>query len=82
MAPPGTLTHPDPESPSAVERHYTPAEVAEFLQLSAEAIRRLFHNEPGIFVLEAPANKGRRRYTTIRIPQSVLDRVLKRLRKA
>jgi hypothetical protein len=80
MTPPGPLTHSDPESTSPLERHYTPAEVAKSLRLSAEAIRRLFYNEPGIFALPAPAKKGRRRYTTIRIPQSVLDRVLERLR--
>ena len=80
---PGALMHPDPsvEPPGPVERHYAPSEVAEPWNLSVEVIRRLFQNEPGVLVFEAPVKKGRRRYKTIRIPQSVLERVHKRLQR-
>jgi len=39
---------------------------------------RLFENEPGVFVYEQN-NGTRRRYRTIRIPESVLLRVYRRL---
>ncbi len=65
--------------PSPVERHYTAGEVADLWRLDVETIRRLFNGEPGIVVLKAPTRKGKRAYRTIRIPQSVLDRVHQRL---
>ena len=65
----------------AAERHYAPSEIAELWQLNVETIRRLFQNEPGVIVLEGPARKGKRQYKTIRIPQSVLERVHKRLQR-
>jgi hypothetical protein len=65
----------------ATERHYSVAEVAEMWQLSPNAVRKLFQNEPGVLALGEPRPKyGRRRgYVTLRIPQSVLDRVHRRL---
>ena len=61
-----------------VERHYTVAEIAEIWQLSHDAIRRMFHSEPGVLVLGS-RKQSRRRYTTLRIPESVLQRVHRRL---
>jgi hypothetical protein len=69
------------EIPIPIERHFAPAEVAELWQLDVETIRRLFQAEPGVVVLQAPVKKGRRPYKTIRIPQSVLERVHKRLQR-
>jgi hypothetical protein len=68
-------------TPTPAERHYAPSEVAELWQFNVETIRRLFHDEPGVVVLQAPVKKGRRPYKTIRIPQSVLERVHKRLQR-
>jgi hypothetical protein len=65
---------------SSAERHYAPAEVAAIWGLSIDRVRRLFGYEPGVLVIDSgrlTANK--RRYTTLRIPQSVLDRVHRRL---
>ena len=61
----------------ATERHYSVAEVAEMWALSRNAVRRLFQNQPGVLAIGEPRPKfGRRRgYVTLRIPQSVLDRV-------
>ena len=70
-----------PEAPGPAERHYAPAEVAELWHLDVETIRRLFRDEPGVLVLQGPFKKGKRPYTTIRIPQSVLERVHKRLQR-
>jgi hypothetical protein len=69
-------------SPRPAERHYSPSEVAELWHLNVETIRRHFQDEPGVLVFQSPAKKGRRGYKTIRIPESVLDRVHKRLQIA
>jgi hypothetical protein len=68
-------------SPFPVERHYAPSEVAQIWQFDVETIRRLFQDEPGVVVLQALIKKGKRPYKTIRIPQSVLERVHKRLQR-
>jgi hypothetical protein len=66
---------------SAIEPHYSAAMVAELWHLDVETVRRLFQNEPGVVVLQSPAKKGKRGYKTLRIPQSVLERVHKRLQR-
>jgi len=58
------------------ERHYTVEEIAAMWHLSKDAVRKLFRNEPGVFVYSNPNPRIRKRpYTTLRIPQSVLERV-------
>lgn len=69
------------QMPGPSERHYAPSEVAELWHLDVETIRRLFQDEPGVVVLQSPAKKGRRRYKTMRIPQTVLERVHRRLQR-
>ena len=69
------------EPPSAAERHYAPTDVAALWSLDVETIRRIFLREPGVVVLQSPAKKGRRQYRTIRIPQTVLERVHQRLQR-
>jgi hypothetical protein len=63
------------------EKHYSVAEIAEMWGLSPSAVRRIFQNEPGVLALGEPRPKfGRRRgKVTLRIPQSVLERVYRRL---
>lgn len=64
----------------ATERHYSVAEVAEMWKLSPDSVRRLFQSEPGVLVFgEARPKYGRRRYVTLRIPESVLERVHRRM---
>lgn len=77
------LTLPAPLAPTlaSAESHYSPNEVAKLWHFNVETVRRLFQDEPGVLVLQAPFKKGKRRYTTIRIPQSVLERVHKRLQR-
>ena len=62
------------------ERHYTVSEIAEMWGLSSGAVRKLFQQEPGILAIGEPRPKfGRRRgKVTLRIPQSVLERVYRR----
>ena len=57
------------------ERHYTVGEIAEMWNLSKDAVRRIFRNEPGVLVLGSRSKGSKRCYTTLRIPQSVLLRV-------
>lgn len=64
------------------ERHYSPAEIAELWNLSVDCVRKIFESEPEVLVIGKPqSQRGKRSYTTLRIPQSVLDRVHRRLRK-
>jgi hypothetical protein len=57
------------------ERHYTVAEIAEMWNLSKDAVRRVFQNEPGVLVLGSRSRGRKRRYATLRVPLSVLERV-------
>ncbi len=61
------------------ERHYTPEELAEIWNLSTDTVRRIFENEPGVLVIERKRSGSRRRYRTLRIPESVALRVYRRL---
>ena len=69
------------DAPAPAEPHYAPSEVAGLWRLSVEKIRQMFLDEPGVIVIQCPVKKGKRPYKTIRIPQSVLERVHRRLRR-
>ena len=60
------------------QHHYTVAEVAKMWNLGPDAVRRLFEQEPGVLVLGGNGVRVNRRYTTLRIPQSVVERVYRR----
>jgi len=74
-APLATVQQPVAAEPAPTERHYTAGEVAEMWYFNIETVRRFFENEPGVVMLQAPASQGKQPYRTIRIPQTVLDRV-------
>jgi hypothetical protein len=62
------------------ERHYSVAEIAALWNLSADKVRRLFELELGVLVLgDAAPRYGRRRHRTLRIPESVAERVYRRM---
>ena len=61
------------------ERHFAVGEVGKLWNLSPDAVRRLFEREPGVLVLGEHGSRSKRRYTTLRIPQSVVERVHRRL---
>lgn len=65
--------------PSFAERHYAVAEIAELWSLSSDAVRKLFQDEPGVLVLGGRGPSHRRRYITLRVPESVLQRVHRRM---
>jgi hypothetical protein len=54
------------------ERHYSVSEVATLWRLSRDSVRRIFRREPGVLVIGD-------RYVTLRIPESVLERVHRKL---
>jgi hypothetical protein len=76
-APPTPL----PPSLSFAERHYSVWEVAALWNLSQDAARKIFQNEPGVLILGGLGPTLKRRYTTLRIPESVLQRVHRRMTK-
>jgi len=61
------------------ERHYSVPEVAEAWNLSRDVVRKLFEREPGVLVLGNDGGRGKRGYHTLRIPESVMERVHRRL---
>ena len=66
--------------PKFAVQHYTVGEIASLWRLSVDTIRRLFEGEPDVLVIEAQKPRfGRRRYSTLRIPQFVVERVHRRL---
>jgi len=62
----------------ALETLYTVAEIALAWKLSEDKVRRIFESEPGVLVLENKGKVYKRRYRTLRIPMSVLQRVYRR----
>ena len=62
-----------------IERHYAVTEIAEMWNLSPDKVRELFENEPGVLVIGERSPRHKRRYVTLRIPQTVLERVHRRL---
>jgi len=62
-----------------IERHYAVTEIAEMWNLSVDKVRDIFENEPGVLLLGERSPRHKRRYVTLRIPQTVLERVHCRL---
>ena len=62
-----------------IERHFTINELSELLNMSFERTRQLVKDEPGVlrFAPEGKASKPGRR-TMYRIPETVVQRILRR----
>lgn len=67
------------ENVAPAERHYAVIEVAEMWNLSPDKVRELFEHEPGVLVIGDRNPRYKRRYRTLRIPQSIVTRVHARL---
>ncbi len=65
----------------ALERHFSVQEIAELWNLCENSIRALFKDETGVVRIERPRSRWKRGYSTLRIPQSVLERVHQRMSK-
>jgi hypothetical protein len=61
------------------EKHYSPAQLAEQWSLSEDTVRRIFEREPDVLIYENPESDSSRRRRTMRIPESVAERVYRRL---
>jgi hypothetical protein len=61
------------------EHHYSVTEFAERWNPSGDVVRKLFEREPGVLVIGDHGSRKKRRYTTLRIPQSVVEQVHRRL---
>jgi|HubBroStandDraft_4_1064222.scaffolds.fasta_scaffold147989_2 hypothetical protein len=83
QASPRGFVRPAPDNsviPKFAVQHYTVAEIASLWKLSDDTVRRLFEREPDVLVIEAQKPRfGRRRKSTFRIPQFVVERVHRRL---
>ena len=66
-------------SPICLEPVYTPQQVAAWLQMDESSVRRQFIDRPGVIVLGRDKRSGgKRSYTTLRIPLSVLRQLMER----
>ena len=72
----GSIAH---GAATALERHHRPDEIAEMWGLIVKVIRQIFAAEPGVLKVDCPERRNKRGYRTMRIPESVVVRVLKRL---
>jgi transcriptional regulator GlxA family with amidase domain len=68
--------------PVAFEKHYSVRELAAQWNLSERTIRRMFAGEPGVVEWGQDETRSKRTYKTLRIPESVAQRVHRKLRKA
>lgn len=66
---------------AALERHYTPAEVAQLWNLSEDTIRRIFRDRPGVLRVGTGEQRHKRGYISLRIPESVLQKAHAELRR-
>lgn len=58
---------------------YTVDEVAALMGFSRSTVTRMFEHERGVLMLGRPESLHKRRYRSIRIPRTVLERVMDRL---
>jgi hypothetical protein len=56
--------------------YLTPAEVASILKLSTDSIIRLFERYPGVIAIGKGESMLKRKYRTVRIPRSALERFI------
>ena len=60
---------------AAFEMHYTVQEIAEKWHLSEKVVRSLFREEPGVIRIDSEERRFKRGYCTLRIPESVVQKV-------
>lgn len=65
---------------TTLEKHYSVDELAAAWGMSDDFVRRLFAHEPGVVVF-FKYRPGKRTYRVLRIPQSVAERVHRRMQK-
>ena|SRR5258708_1939706 len=63
----------------SLERHCSVGELSKLWGFSENTIRRLFKKEPGVLRIVHEGNMQKRRYTSLRIPERIAQRVHRRL---
>jgi len=66
----------------ANEKHYSVIEISKLWALSQKTVRRIFEREPGVIHWGSEESCHKRGYRTLRVPETVLLRVHRRLRRA
>jgi hypothetical protein len=66
----------------ANEKHYSVIEISKLWALSQKTVRKIFENEPGVILWGHSETMRKRGYRTLRVPETVLQRVHRRLRHA
>jgi hypothetical protein len=61
------------------EKHYSPSELAKMWALSPDTIRKLFEGETDVLKVKNTNSSHKRRYVTLRIPESVAIRVHRKM---
>jgi hypothetical protein len=61
------------------EQHFTPAQLGKTWGLSDDTIREIFKNEQGVLCVGSNGSRRKRKYISMRIPESVAIRVHTRL---
>jgi hypothetical protein len=62
----------------AHDQHFTVQQVAATWGVSEDLVRELFQDEAGVLQITNP-KRGRRRYVSLRIPKSVVERVHRKM---
>jgi hypothetical protein len=65
----------------AIERHYTEAEIAEMWHMHRKAVHKIFDGQPGVVEWGEEGSRTKRPHRNRRIPESVLLRVHRDLRR-
>jgi len=63
----------------SLERHCSVGELSRLWGFSENTIRRLFRKEPVVLKIDHEGNLQKRRYTSLRIPERIAQRVHRRL---
>jgi len=66
----------------ANEQHYSIIEISKLWALSQKTVRKIFENEPGVILWGREETRHKRGYRTLRVPETVLQRVHRKLRHA
>jgi hypothetical protein len=66
----------------AREKHYSIIEIAELWALSEKTVRKIFEGEPGVIHWCTEEKLHKRGYQTLRVPETVLYRVHRKLCRA
>ena len=61
------------------EKHYSVSEISKLWNVSVDLVRDTFAGEKGVLKWDRPATRTKRAYSLLRVPESVLVRVHRRL---